>query len=132
MYSNNKVGVVICRKDDPELKKLRPFPLCSIWAQRIHPAYSLENMEVNPELIFIVDTRNIPQFFNHILGHPDLIDLQTQEQKRRLGRSCIMKAVGKSGGRSGIMKAVGKNTNSNGITMGVGKNTNSNTNSSGN
>ena len=56
MYSNNKVAVVICRKDDPELKKLRPFPLCSTWARSTHPAYSLENMEVNPEFIFIVDT----------------------------------------------------------------------------
>ena len=79
MYSNNKVGVVICRKDDPELKKLRPFPLCSTWAHRIHPAYSLENMEANEEFIFIVDTQNIPQFFDRILGHPDLIDLRTQE-----------------------------------------------------
>ena len=44
--------------------------------------YSLENMAINPEFISIVDTQNIPQFFDDILlGHPDHIDLRTQEQK---------------------------------------------------
>ena len=65
IYSDNKVGLVICQKDESELKKkLHPFPLCYHWARSIHPSYSIENMNVNAEFIFIVNTQNIPQFFD--------------------------------------------------------------------
>ena len=60
-----------------------------------HPCYSLENRNVNAEFIFIVDTQNIPQFFDHILGHPDLIDLQTQEQKKETWQKWYFKGIGK-------------------------------------
>lgn len=60
MYSDNKIAVVICWKNDPEFKKLLLFPLCSHWAHSIYP-YLLQskNMAINPEFISIVDTQNI-------------------------------------------------------------------------
>ena len=71
MYSDNKIALIICQKNDPELKKLRPFLPCSYWARSIHPCYcySLKNMKVNAKFIYIVDNQNIPQFFDDILGH---------------------------------------------------------------
>ena len=133
MYSDNKIALIICQKNDPELKKLRPLP-CSYWARSIHPcycySYSPKNMKVNAKFIFIVDNKNIPQFFYDILGHPDIIDLRTQEQKKDLAKMvlCIMKAVGKRHEANTTTKcttkAVGKRNNMSGtMKKTVGKHT---------